>query len=54
MPAQRVVWLPRRSDLVSFLVQELRDGDVCISMGCGDVAALPDEVLAGLEQRSGR
>ena len=25
---------------------ELRSGDVCISMGCGDVAALPDEILA--------
>jgi UDP-N-acetylmuramate-alanine ligase len=39
---------------VSFLVQELRAGDVCISMGCGDVAALPDEVLAGLRQRGAR
>ena len=40
-PDQRVVWLPKRGELVSFLVQELRAGDVCISMGCGDVAALP-------------
>jgi len=23
----------------------LRAGDVCISMGCGDIASLPDEVL---------
>jgi UDP-N-acetylmuramate--alanine ligase len=53
-PDQRVVWLPRRADLVSFLVQELRAGDVCVSMGCGDVAALPDEVLAGLRQRGAR
>ncbi|MET0489395.1 MAG: UDP-N-acetylmuramate--L-alanine ligase [Acidimicrobiales bacterium] len=53
-PDQRVVWLPKRGELVSFLVHELRAGDVCISMGCGDVAALPDEVLAGLQQRSGR
>ncbi len=44
-PRSRVVWMPRRDDLVEFLARELRDGDVCISMGCGDVAALPDEVL---------
>jgi UDP-N-acetylmuramate--alanine ligase len=44
-PSRRVVWLPRREDLVSFLASELRDGDVCISMGCGDIATLPSEVL---------
>lgn len=45
-PQQRVVWLPRRADLVEFLAGELRAGDVCISMGCGDIATLPTEVLA--------
>jgi len=50
-PEQRVVWLPERADLVAFLVGELRPGDVCISMGCGDVAELPDEVLAGLVRK---
>ena len=45
-PRSRVVWMPKRDDLVEFLARELRDGDVCISMGCGDVAALPDEVQA--------
>jgi len=43
-PATRMVWLPRRDDLVDYLSRELRAGDVCISMGCGDVATLPDEV----------
>ena len=43
-PRSRVVWMPKRDDLVEFLARELRDGDVCISMGCGDIAALPDEV----------
>ena len=45
-PHQRVVWLPRRHDLVEFLAREVRSGDVCVSMGCGDVAGLPSEVLA--------
>jgi UDP-N-acetylmuramate--alanine ligase len=45
-PHQRVAWMPRRSDLVDFLARELRPGDVCISMGCGDIASLPDELMA--------
>ncbi|MGB0114738.1 MAG: UDP-N-acetylmuramate--L-alanine ligase [Ilumatobacteraceae bacterium] len=44
-PERRVVWLPKREDLVGFLAGEVRDGDVCISMGCGDIATLPAEVL---------
>ena len=43
-PTTRLAWMPRRSDLVDYLARELRDGDVCISMGCGDIAALPDEI----------
>ena len=43
-PATRLAWLPRRADLIDYLARELRDGDVCISMGCGDIASLPDEV----------
>ena len=31
---------------MSFLAGEVGAGDVCISMGCGDIASLPDEVLA--------
>jgi UDP-N-acetylmuramate--alanine ligase len=44
-PSTRAVWLPRRDELVGFLAREVRDGDVCVSMGCGDIASLPDEVL---------
>jgi UDP-N-acetylmuramate--alanine ligase len=44
-PTARVVWMPHREDLVRYLGTELRPGDVCISMGCGDIAALPDELL---------
>ena len=45
-PTTRVVWLPRRDDLIAFLAREAGDGDVCISMGCGDIASLPEHVLA--------
>jgi UDP-N-acetylmuramate--alanine ligase len=44
-PSRRVVWLPQREDLVAFLAREVRSGDVCISMGCGDIATLPSEIL---------
>jgi len=50
-PDAHVVWLPRRDDLVSFLAGEVAPGDVCISMGCGDVASLPAEVLARRAER---
>ena len=45
-PRTRLVWLPRREELVGFLAAEARSGDVCISMGCGDIASLPDEIMA--------
>lgn len=43
-PDTSLVWMPKRSDLVDYLARRLVDGDVCISMGCGDIASLPDEV----------
>ena len=44
-PDLRVIWLPNRSDLVQFVADEARSGDVVISMGCGDIASFPSEVL---------
>ena len=52
-PDTRVIWLPHRADLIDFVASELRDGDVCISMGCGDIASLPDEVAARRRERRG-
>ena len=43
-PRARVVWLPQRHDLIDFVARELRPGDVCVSMGCGDIESFPDEV----------
>jgi UDP-N-acetylmuramate--alanine ligase len=51
-PWQRVAWVPKRGELIEYLAAELRPGDVCISMGCGDVASLPSEVLARLDERA--
>jgi UDP-N-acetylmuramate--alanine ligase len=45
-PDARVVWLPRREDIISFVAGEAGPRDVCISMGCGDIATLPEEVIS--------
>lgn len=44
-PTKRVVWLPNREDLIDYVAREARDGDIVLSMGCGDIATLPAEVL---------
>lgn len=44
-PSKRVVWLPKRPELIEFVAREARDGDIVVSMGCGDIASLPAEVL---------
>lgn len=49
-PWQRVAWLPQRAELVDYLVRELRPGDVCVSMGCGDISELPTELLLRAEE----
>ncbi|HUQ39928.1 MAG TPA: UDP-N-acetylmuramate--L-alanine ligase [Acidimicrobiales bacterium] len=46
-PGRRVAWLPTRADLVTFLRRELRPGDLCLTLGAGDLTTLPDELLAG-------
>jgi UDP-N-acetylmuramate--alanine ligase len=43
---------PAPRELVEFVARELRDGDVCISMGCGDIASFPEEVLERRRERA--
>lgn len=45
-PRSRVVYLPRRDDLVGFLRGELEAGDLCLTLGAGDVTTLATELLA--------
>ena len=44
-PDARVVWAPQRKDIVDFVGSFLTPGDVCISMGCGDIETFPDDLL---------
>ncbi|HET6793425.1 MAG TPA: UDP-N-acetylmuramate--L-alanine ligase [Acidimicrobiales bacterium] len=47
-PGKRVVYLPGRESLVAFLRSELRSGDVCLTLGAGDLTSLPDELLGAM------
>jgi UDP-N-acetylmuramate--alanine ligase len=43
-PQARTVYLPHRGDVVAFLAEEISDGDLVVTMGCGDVWMLGDAV----------
>jgi UDP-N-acetylmuramate--alanine ligase len=49
-PSRRVVYLPHRADVVEYLDREVREGDLVITMGCGDVWMLGDAALESLRE----
>jgi UDP-N-acetylmuramate--alanine ligase len=49
---RRVVYLPHRNDVVEFLAREVRERDLVITMGCGDVWMLGDAALARIREAS--
>lgn len=51
-PWASVAYLPHRADLVTYLTRTLRPGDLCLTLGAGDLTTLPDEVQARLADRS--
>jgi UDP-N-acetylmuramate--alanine ligase len=52
-PGKRVVYLPRRSDVAPFLAREARQGDLIITLGCGDIGMVIDEALDRIGQLEG-
>ena len=44
-PSKRVLYLPRRPDVVQFLLGEVRPGDLVLTLGAGDVTTLAEEVM---------
>jgi UDP-N-acetylmuramate--alanine ligase len=52
-PGTRVVYLPHRADVVRFLDAEVREGDLVVTMGCGDVWMLGDATLERIRNGSG-
>ncbi|MFN2590134.1 MAG: UDP-N-acetylmuramate--L-alanine ligase, partial [Actinomycetota bacterium] len=41
-PGRRVVYLPRRSEVAAFLASDVRDGDLVITLGAGDITMVGD------------
>jgi len=51
--APAVVYLPHRADVVTYLADEVRAGDLVVTMGCGDVWMLGDAVRERIEELDG-
>ena len=52
-PAADVRYIESLDDVLSILAAELRNGDLCITLGAGDLTRLPDRLLPLLEARQG-
>ena len=50
-PWRRLAYLPRRTDIVAYLTHELRPGDLCLTLGAGDLTSLPPEIQHQLRLR---
>ena len=46
-----VAWMPRLDDVASWLASRLRPGDLCLTLGAGDLTGLPDQVIGRLSGR---
>jgi len=47
-PSTPVVYLPHRAEVIDFLDREVREGDLVVTMGCGDVWMLADAAVERL------
>ncbi len=43
-----VLYLPGITELINYLVEILQPGDLCLTMGAGDITSLPDELMSRL------
>lgn len=48
-PWSSVTWLPRLDEVADWLVGRLRPGDLCLTLGAGDLTSVPDVVIERLE-----
>lgn len=52
-PWAEVAWMPGLDDAAAYLASTLRPGDLCLTLGAGDLTEVPDRVVALLEARAG-
>jgi UDP-N-acetylmuramate--alanine ligase len=48
---QPLAYMPRLGDVADYLVDRLRPGDLCLTLGAGDLTTVPDVVLGRLRAR---
>jgi UDP-N-acetylmuramate--alanine ligase len=53
-PRSRAVYLPHRADLPAFLAREIREGDLVLTLGAGDITMVGEETVGLLRERSTR
>lgn len=46
-PRANVAYMPRLDDVLIWLAARLAPGDLCLTLGAGDLTAVPDAVIAG-------
>lgn len=49
-PSANVIWAPTRQDIVNAVAEVAVSGDICISMGCGDIETFPDDLMNAVAQ----
>jgi UDP-N-acetylmuramate--alanine ligase len=50
-PWAQVAWLPTLDDVLAWLRAALRPGDLCLTLGAGDLTSLAPRIVAMLEDR---
>ncbi|MFA5801938.1 MAG: UDP-N-acetylmuramate--L-alanine ligase [Thermoleophilia bacterium] len=51
-PESRVAYIPRTRDIVPLLLNELRPGDLVLTLGAGDIFKVGEDLLAALERQA--
>ena len=51
-PWSSVTWLPRLDEVADWLEARLRPGDLCLTLGAGDLTSTPDAVIERLQSRA--
>ena len=50
-PGKPVSYVPARSELRKVVAELLEEGDLCFTIGAGDLTSLPDELMSAPDQR---
>ncbi len=52
-PRSRAAYFPHRSDVATYIASRVREGDLVMTMGAGDVTALGPEIVRALAGEPG-